>query len=1468
MKRILKIIGYFLLSLLLIVGVLLVLIQTSWFQTWATQKIAGYFSEEWNTVVSLDRVDIDFFATLVLENVYLEDQHGDTLAFAKSVALSGVDFDREELRLELGSLTLDSAYFALRYVEADSALNLNFLIDYFAGDTTTSTDSSVFSLLLDDLELINSRFVFDDATLGQFPGLMQYGDLDISRINIGLSNTSLIGDSLRTTIDYGSAQDHCGLTLEAFQSDIAMGPTLITLDNTHLETKEALLNGRVAFKFNSFAEWLNFNTGVRMNHELTDSRLNIRELKYFASDLDYVDKVVLIDGHVGGRVSNLRSTGLYLQLDEHTWFSGRFRLDGLPDIESTFITLDVEELVSTKEELDRIPAPPFEEGAFIETPEAFAKLGQMRFTGNYTGFINDFTAYGTLETLIGNVSSDITLHETNDLYTYKGNFNLDRFDLAEFFDNDMLGPVTTRLEIDGQGLNMDDLDAHIQGSIDKVVLNDYSYDHIRVNGEFKDKYFNGDLSIGDENLFADFSGKVDFSTSRPAFSFDAEIHNIDLVDLHFYDDKYSSLSANITADMKGNSFQDIEGIIKATDIEYCSLDDECRVEEISLSAYALNPGREIKLQSSIVDGSLTGEYQFETLAPSIMGILSDLIPSFDYTPDETIALHKENFELKARIKDFSVIRDFFIPDLDMSEGTMLQMDIDDQTNQFSSQVVSDSISYMDYSLVGLTVDARRQDSAIYFTTISDHFYVSDSLSFDNFSIDGRTENDTLFTSLSWENEEDRHSGDLNLQMTIRGILNYDVLFNSAQLTLQDEIWNFDPNAYLRIDSTRLEVRNFSIFNEYQRLDINGIVSEHPKPWLTVQLHNLQLDNFNPFLKGSGTELDGVLSGEMTLRDAYDKKLIQADLIGLNLAVNGYEIGDVCLESTYDKAHNRMLLAGELSRLENNEISFGGWYSPTDEEQLNINLRLNHLKLALVNSFISEGISDIDGTVSGNIEVTGRVDAPQLNGSMDFENASVRLDYLGTKYFIKEQAGVYPDMFTLDRIKVIDEQGNQGYLTGAVIHDNFENWNFDVYLDIEEEPFMCLNTTEFENDLYYGQAFAKGYINIFGYLDNLEIDVNAEVGEDTNLSLPLGGSEDVTFEDFIVFVDHNNEVEEKQVDLSGIQMNLELDIMPEAEFRLIFDEAVGDVMEGRGLGHVSMEITPLGDFYMYGLMEIVDGSYLFTLKNLINKEFTVKPGGTIAWYGDPLAADINLETVYSLTTSLQTLLGDDYSQYSNRVPVDLIMNLDGKLMNPGINFNIQLPGADEITRSRLAAAISSEEEMNRQAFALLVLRSFVSPPNISSTKYQGGAVAEISSELVSRQLSNWLSQISNDFDIGFNYRPGDEISNEEIAVALSTQLFNDRLLLSGNFGVSNGNDANSNPSGLIGDLKVEYKITSDGKIRLVVYNESNDFQTLTTDQSAYNQGVGVLYKEEFDTMDEFFCGFKNLFLPKDKQLDCY
>ena len=122
-------------------------------------------------------------------------------------------------------------------------------------------------------------------------------------------------------------------------------------------------------------------------------------------------------------------------------------------------------------------------------------------------------------------------------------------------------------------------------------------------------------------------------------------------------------------------------------------------------------------------------------------------------------------------------------------------------------------------------------------------------------------------------------------------------------------------------------------------------------------------------------------------------------------------------------------------------------------------------------------------------------------------------------------------------------------------------------------------------------------------------------------------------------------------------------------------------------------------------------------------------------------------------------------------------------------------------------------------------------------------------MLSNQFSNWLSQLSNDFDIGINYRPGDEISNREVELALSTQLFDDRLTINGTV-ANNPNSSNTNTSGIVGDFNLEYKISEDGQLRVKAFNESNDYY-LTTDSNPYKQGVGLFYRKEFESFGDLF-----------------
>ena len=118
----------------------------------------------------------------------------------------------------------------------------------------------------------------------------------------------------------------------------------------------------------------------------------------------------------------------------------------------------------------------------------------------------------------------------------------------------------------------------------------------------------------------------------------------------------------------------------------------------------------------------------------------------------------------------------------------------------------------------------------------------------------------------------------------------------------------------------------------------------------------------------------------------------------------------------------------------------------------------------------------------------------------------------------------------------------------------------------------------------------------------------------------------------------------------------------------------------------------------------------------------------------------------------------------------------------------------------------------------------------------------------------LSRISDDVDIGFNYKPGDNVSQEEFEVALSTQLFDDRLTIDGNFGMTYDRSEQS-ASNIVGDVDIGYKLTPDGQWVLKVFNHSNVnswYNYSNYDQtSPYTQGVGIAFRKDFNKLSELF-----------------
>jgi hypothetical protein len=418
--------------------------------------------------------------------------------------------------------------------------------------------------------------------------------------------------------------------------------------------------------------------------------------------------------------------------------------------------------------------------------------------------------------------------------------------------------------------------------------------------------------------------------------------------------------------------------------------------------------------------------------------------------------------------------------------------------------------------------------------------------------------------------------------------------------------------------------------------------------------------------------------------------------------------------------------------------------------------------------------------------------------------------------------------------------------GELRHEYFR----DMYLDVTIRPenLLALNLGRYDNDVFYGTAYASGEIKIYGPFKDISIDMDVTTGKGTNVFIPLNYSVDVSQSDFIVFVDNMDSAslkEDYRVVVQGFKLNMGIGVRPEANVQIFLPSDMGSI-KASGTGDLRLGVNPRGYLTLNGSYVISSGLFTFSLEQLISKRFEINRGSNIKWEGDLNSAVVDIAANYRTKTSLSGLGISmiDPSSTNRKVNVIVRVYMTDNLFDPNLRFSIAFPNLDDQTKQTVYAVLDTTDlaVMNQQALSLLLLNSFTYTGNANTNPINSTAI-------LTNSLSSILSSVSTNFDIGINYIPGDEVSSEEVEVALSTQLFDDRLSIDGNFGVSSESNSQSTSS-IVGDVQLEYKLTQDGRFRVKAFNRSNDLSLINNDVP-YTQGVGIFYRKDFDNLRELF-----------------
>lgn len=1436
------------------------------------QKASVFLSDELGTKVRIGAVDIEFFNTAVLEDIYIEDLHQDTMFYFRKLKLDFDKYDKNKKIIQLNYVGIEGCKVLFGEHKGDSVNNYEFFIDYFdGGPRDPSKPKVVWTLKSKVVEIERTRFDYF-ARNNPKPDFMafNYNEMSYSGIEARLTDFNLIDDSLHFQTEHLETSESCGFRVDHFEADTRIHEGGIEFDKMRILTPNSNIADRFAMKTLDWKDYNDFNNKVRMEANIHKSRISTKDLSYFTNNLKDYNTVVRMSGSGGGFLSRLKGTNADIKVFDDTEFKGDWSMTGLPDFENTILDFDVKSFKTDYQDLLKI--------SLNNIPSNFRSLGNINYKGMFSGFYNDFITYGTIKTDVGVFESDINVKYKDGLEkaTYSGFLTTDYFKLKEFMPESQIDDVSFVLNLKGQGMSRSTYRLEVNGDMNHVGFMGYSYKNIKVNGAISQESFEGRAEIRDENLDMDFDGQFLSNLSVPVASCKAVIRHSNLATFGF-DTTEQNLSGTFLLDFVGRDLDNAKGSITGTDIELSRNGSTVNIPYVKLSADERGSSKYLSLVSDVLTASINGQFTLKKIDISLMHLMHNLIPAYFSAPKSN--LPNEDFFFNFEVIDPYAITSLYMPELSIDpfrgEGWYRSSD---QSLKFETN--NDEIRFNDVRLKGLRLLADKSANSdlklkVYLMDLTDGNF----LNINNLYMDANAFGNKVAFNVSGKDTG------FNIGMNASGDIVFveDSIFfqmSDVQLLIDKLNWALDSNAVCEVYADAVNLKNFIFKNSDQSIALNGAFGDYADNSIEFKVNNFALSTINHFIKKSDIPaLGGVSNGVVTYMYANGIGKYNSSLKILDFKIGKDTIGDFTMmtadQEIGSKQHFRVYVdKGLLDSLNiEGDIDFN-----SKSNNLNLYAKLPPSDLRVFEPYADGLFTKMKGTVmtKDSLHISGKFSEPILDGEIIISNASMLVDYLNVPIRFNARVQSERNLITILPFVFYDDKGKSGNAKGLVMHRGFEDFKFNLHL-WGLDNFHVLNTSKADNDLYYGQGYASGMATINGPFNKLDIRVDARTEKGTKFYLPISEGDASGFPSYMHFKSAKKKTKKVENDFPINSLVMDIEATKDAEIEIIFDETMGDKISGNGEGNIKMEMNNSGDFYMFGTYRITSGSYLFTAFDLYNKPFKLRPGGTITWYGDPLDAKLDMSAFYTVNAdpsplmsaiNFSTTTSGGNSTVNQLITTESELYLKGNLFSPEVTFGLNFPKLMEETRNSLTSLSSiisriksDKEEMNRQVFSLLLMRKFL-PPTFAQIEDQNtnagtSALSSAGSDLLSSQLTNWLNNIDPNWRVNIIYKNGSLTLPPEYGLILSSKFLNDKLTFDGSYSTYSS----------FPNINLEYKITKKGNVRIKAYTRSSFNQVNTTSLSTpiTTNGLGIVYTIDFNVFRIFKIKRKKVLLRKDDTL---
>lgn len=1462
-------------------------IQLPQVQTAVANKALSGISGKIQGEISFEKIHFKPFTTLVLKNVLITDRK--PVANPETGAQIDTFFQAQYI---IARFTLDGL-FRQESLHLDKAFIRNAQMNLVLEDNTDPSShkagsdnlSRIFGLksnpeqeksekeifLVKKIEIHNMGFAMVNhrTVRPPFRGGINWNDLDVKDLNINVHNLNFKDGIMSGVADRISFAEKSGWICDEISGEAKVGKGKAIVENLRIRDNwTELFFPLYMMSFSSPRDFADYEHKVKMDAKIAPSDLDFKTLSYFVPQLEENRLKLRISGGISGNVTDFAVSSLAISSYDGG-FSGKLsgKIIGLSEEEDLKIDASLSDFLMTANGLGKFVSGWMKEGKLDLSD--YAKGVTFGVRGRVRGRLNNLSTNIYISSVAGKANAGLRLrnllNEKKPL-GISGKISTDNLNAGRIIGSNLIGQVSLQTGFKaelGRGLSFPEVTVDSL-EVERLVLNDYDYSNLAAEGEIKDKSFEGRILCNDPNLSFMFDGTFSLApkTRNAVYKFDANIGYADLYAINVDTRGRSEISLFTNADLRHLGGGEIVGTLDVADISLTNSNGRYDIGDINVTSYSKAKNYQLDVTSSFAEASYSGSASATQFVRDLQNVtFKKELPALFKNPEYT--WNGNDYKAELRFLNTIDLLSFVAPGVYVEAGTSVSADITKE-GTFNSSINSGRLAFRKQYLKGFSAQINNMDENLNADINCEEVQIA-TLKLNDNHLQVYANDDHIGTGYTYDNHSNLENrgeffihGDLSRQNDSL-ILGVDI--KQSKLYLNSREWDILPST-MKISGSDIFVNSFCLESGDEAIRIDGAKSDSRRDTLKVDLQRFDISMLNSVISGFG--LDGALSGTATLISPMVNMGFESELICDSTRVADIPLGILNVGGRWNNASKELSIEAKNHLSGHSSLDASAVIHP-QIGSMEAHVGLDGLNIGYIQPILKDIFNEITGSLSGDFTLSGPFNNLEIASTgAKLENGMLKVAYTNVPYYADGTFHVDSKGAYFDDLKIRDRYNGTGDITGSINWDHFRDITFDTKFKVDQ--IEGINLTEDLSETFYGNVYATGNISLTGPARSLVMDIDAATAKQGQIHIPLSSGLSAGQTNLLKFKEREREIyidpyeammtdlqkrEEKQ---SEFNLKMRVNAQPDVEAYVEIDKASGNVLTGRGNGILDLEVGA-DNFKINGDYTLSGGNYKFVAMGLVSRDFEIQEGSSIRFNGDILESSLDINAQYRTKASLSTLISDTTS-VANRRTVECGISISEQIRNPRLSFSIEIPDLDPTIKSRVESALSTEDKVQKQFLSLILSNSFL-PDEQSGIVNNTSMLYSNVTEMLANQLSNILQKLDIPLDLGLNYQPNEK-GNDIFDVAVSTQLFNNRVVVNGSVG--NKQYSSSGTQDVVGDLDIEIKIDRSGSFRLNLFSHSADTYTNYLDNSQRN-GVGLTYQTEFNKFSQFF---KNLFASKEKR----